>query len=70
MQKKTWAQACLKVLSSKCVYKTYIYYMYKKDLALNNLHWLICHKTKPNYVNMYKLFVFKNSYLAITMSVQ
>ena len=22
--------------------------MYKKDLALNNLQWLICHKTKPN----------------------
>ena len=23
-------------------------YMYKNDLALNNLQWLICHKTKPN----------------------
>ena len=23
-------------------------YMYKEDLALNNLQWLICHKTKPN----------------------
>ena len=23
-------------------------YMFKKDLALNNLQWLICHKTKPN----------------------
>ena len=22
--------------------------MYKKDLALNNLKWLIWHKTKPN----------------------
>ena len=22
--------------------------MYKKDLALNDLQWLICHKTKPN----------------------
>ena len=22
--------------------------MYKKDLALNNLQWLICYKTKPN----------------------
>ena len=22
--------------------------MYKKHLALNNLQWLICHKTKPN----------------------
>ena len=22
--------------------------MYKIDLALNNLQWLMCHKTKPN----------------------
>ena len=22
--------------------------VYKDDLALNNLQWLICHKTKPN----------------------
>ena len=22
--------------------------MYKPDLSLNNLQWLICHKTKPN----------------------
>ena len=22
--------------------------MYKKDLAISNLQWLICHKTKPN----------------------
>ena len=26
----------------------YLMYMYKKDLALNNLQWLICHKFKPN----------------------
>ena len=24
----------------------YLIYMYKEDLALNNLQWLICHKTK------------------------
>ena len=23
-------------------------YMYKRDLALNNLQWLICHETQPN----------------------
>ena len=28
----------------------YFMYMYKKDLALNNRQWLICHKTKPNCV--------------------
>ena len=39
-----------RTLSIKCVYKSYIYsiYMYKEDLAVNNLQWLICHKTKPN----------------------
>ena len=25
--------------------------MYKEDLALNNLQWLICHKTKQNKTN-------------------
>ena len=25
-------------------------YIYIKDLALNNLQWLICHKTKPNKI--------------------
>ena len=31
--------------------------MYKEDLALNNLQWLICHKTQPNpiyLIHMYK----------------
>ena len=25
--------------------------MYKEDLALNNLQWLICHKTKPTLLD-------------------
>ena len=28
----------------------YLIYLYKEDLALNNLQWLICHKTKPNQI--------------------
>ena len=28
----------------------YLIYMYKEDLALNNLHWLICHKNQPNQI--------------------
>ena len=32
----------------------YLIYMYKKDLALNDLQWLICHKTKPNQTNSYE----------------
>ena len=28
--------------------------MHKQDLALNNLQWLICHKTQPNQKNIFK----------------
>ena len=31
----------------------YLIYMYKEDVALNNLQWLICHKTKPNQTKSY-----------------
>ena len=27
-----------------------IYNVYKEDLALNNLQWLICYKTQPNQI--------------------
>ena len=32
--------------------KSYIFkiYMFKEDLALNNLQWLICRKTQPNQI--------------------
>ena len=38
--------------------------MYKEDLALNNLPWLICHKTQPNqtkllYGRLYCFFLFE-----------
>ena len=28
--------------------------MYKQDLALNNLQWLIYHKTRPNRTNQFE----------------
>ena len=31
--------------------------MYKMDLALNNLQWLMCHKTKPNETKSNKVVV-------------
>ena len=42
-----------KQMSSGLFKKSYMhlqitYKMYKEDLALNNLQWLICHKTQPN----------------------
>ena len=31
----------------------YLIYMYKPDLALNNLEWLICYETKLYISNIY-----------------
>ena len=45
MQKRV--QACLRMLCTNNVYRSYIY-IYKQGLALNNLQWLICHTTKSN----------------------
>ena len=35
------------------IYKPYVFYIYmnKKDLALDNLQWFICHETRPNQIN-------------------
>ena len=33
--------------------------MYKEDLALNNLQWLICHKIKPNQI-IFNIYMYKN----------
>ena len=52
-KKKERAHASLKnVIYKMCLeilYLIYIY-MYKEELALNNLQWLICHKTQPNQI--------------------
>ena len=34
-------------------------YMYKEDLALNNLQWLICHKSQLNQIPLQYLALFK-----------
>ena len=39
------------MLSTKCFYKSYLIYMYKENLALDNQPWLICHKTQPNLIS-------------------
>ena len=36
------------IIDRMCLQIIYDIYMYKQDLASNNLQWLICHKTKPN----------------------
>ena len=35
-----------------------IYLIYKINLALNKLQWLICHKTQPNKI-IYLLYMYK-----------
>ena len=35
-----------------CLQIIYSIQTYKEDLALNNLQWLICHKTQPNHLIM------------------
>ena len=32
----------------------YLIYIHNEDLALNNLQWLICHKTQPNHLILSK----------------
>ena len=36
------------VIYRMCLEIIYLMYMYKKDLALDNPQWLVCHKIKPN----------------------
>ena len=50
--------------------KFYIFniYMYKEDLALNNLQWLICHKTKPNQIIYIWYICIKRIWHSITYS--
>ena len=33
------------MLSTKYVFKSYLIYIFKHNLELNDLQWLICHKT-------------------------
>ena len=38
------------VINKMCLLIIYLLYIYKVELALNNLQWLICHKTKTNQI--------------------
>ena len=38
--------------------------MYKEYLALNNLQWLICHKTQPNQILFFLLIIIRSDLLA------
>ncbi len=45
------------VINEMCIQIIYVY-LYKEDLALNNLQWLICLKTKPNQI-LYLKYMYK-----------
>ena len=36
-----------------CLEIIYLIYIYKKDLALNILQWLVYHKTQPNQIRSF-----------------
>ena len=42
-----------------CLDIIYLIYIFKEDLALNNLQWLICHKTQLNQIT-YLIYMYKN----------
>ena len=44
----------------------YLIYMYKQDLALNNLQWLVCHKTKPVGAKTLRFRIQINNYVSFT----
>ena len=37
----------------------YLTYMYKEDLALNNLQWLICHKNQSEKSSIFNIYMYK-----------
>ena len=44
--------------------------MYKEDLALNNLKWLICHKTQQDPTKLiiqYDSHLFAHSYMVLSV---
>ena len=48
--------------------------MYKPDLPVNNLQWLICHKTKPNlitskWMHIYNMYACECAYMHTNIHV-
>ena len=50
------------------MFTNHIQYMYKKDLALNDLQRLICHKTKPNQIKPIHLAIRELPLVAIPVN--
>ena len=54
---------CKNAMNKMFTNHIYLIYMYKKDLALDYLHWLICHKTQPNQIIYIKYICMKRIWL-------
>ena len=39
----------------------YLTYMYKENLALNNLLWVVCHKTQRNQTKSYLIYMYEEN---------
>ena len=62
VNKKMRSGSFKNVIYKMCFEIIYSIYMYKKDLALDKLHWFICHKTKPNQTkpnHIYLIYMHK-----------
>ena len=68
---KKRAQAHLKILSTEWVHKSnmHLTYMFKDDLALDNLQLLICHKTRPNQIIYIYIYHHHHIVLAARISL-
>ena len=55
------------VINKICLKTMYSIYMHKKDLGLNNLHCLICHKTKPNQTKSDDIKIFITSFHSLSL---
>ena len=55
---KKMSSGSFKNIKKMCLQIIYLIYMYKEDLALNNLQWLICHKTQTNQI-IYLIYMYK-----------
>ena len=45
------------VIDKICLEIIYLIYVRKEDLALNNLQWLICHKTNQTKSYIFNIYV-------------
>ena len=57
-KKTAFSDSFKNVINKMCLQIIYTQYMYKQIWAINNLQWLICHKTQSNQIiNIFDKYV-------------